>query len=486
VIRIIKNIYHITCWEFTTRIKSRSFIFLTFILPLVVLILFAFPLQLNRSARQDAVKLIGLVNLNEVQIVEQIQNHVNQNYFLDSGSPGYIFMPVSLNESVQFMQMYKKYQALHTRKDSVTTAYEQIVTTRTNYYKNPDIKEKEALLEKTYQDMIEIRDVKELIEKEYTRWQEKVDSVHVVESKRIADSLLQENIIYAYVIIPEDFKHYTTLQYYSLHMDDLADARRVQKIISDVAVKLKMIAAGLDAQLVEQWLKPVHLEKIYINKGLLKTDSFVQFYVSITTVTFLLISIFTACGFLLSSVYKDKIDKTIEFLISKTSSRQIMLGKIVGHSLLGFVQIVIWSGLIDLLLYLNFFPLAGTLYFHLSYVIYFLIIYVMGYLFYAALLFIAGIRISAENEIQRINRLVPVLIFMCILLLFLIPAEFKALTLKVLLYFPFFTPFLMIINLLKGSLRSVEEIYFISFCYMLITMILLYLAYRNFKKILYF
>jgi ABC-type Na+ efflux pump permease subunit len=384
------------------------------------------------------------------------------------------------------MEMYKKYQALRSRKDSISTVYDQIVAARSNYFHLTNLKEKEYLLGKTYQNMIQIRDGKELIEKEFVVWQARVDSVHIAESRRIADSLLQENILDAYVIIPEDFKQHTKLQYYSLRLDDLAEARRIQKIITEVAIKLKMLDAGIDVQLVEQWLKPIQLEKIHIKKGLLKTDPFVQFYVSITAVVLLLTAIFTAGGFLLSSVYKEKNDKTIEMLISKASSRQIMLGKIGGLSLLGFIQIVLWSGLITVLLYLNFFPLAGTIYFHLSYAAYFLIAYILGYLFYAALMIIMGIRIEAENEIQRINTLVPFLIFLFILLLFLIPAEIRPLILKVLLYFPFFTPFLIIMNLLKSGLKSLNEIYLLSSCYMVIILIMLYLADRYFKKILYF
>ncbi len=486
MIRILKNIYHIATWEFTARIKSRSFVFLTLLLPLMVFILFAFPLQLKDSAKKDAVKLIGLVNLNEAQIIGQIQNYVNQNYILESGSPAYIFMPVSLNESHLFLQMNKEYQSVCTRKDSITQIYDQIVATRTDYYTNPLIRDKEYLLEKSYQELIKIRNLKDLIEKEYATWEARINWVQLKESERIADSLLLEDIINAYIMIPEDFEHNMKLQYYSLYTDDIAEAQRIQKIITEVVIKIKMVEAGLELNLVEQWLKPVRLEKISLKKELLKKDTFVQFYVTITAVVFLFLSIFTSGGFLLSSVYKEKNDETIELLMSKTTSRQIMTGKILGFGVVGMIQIVIWSGLTSLLIYLNFFPQISLMYIHYNYFLYFLLIYLMGYLFYAALLIILGTHIAEENDIQRINTLGPILIFIFVLLLFLIPDEFKAVSFRVVLYFPFFTPFLIIINLLKMGLKNLTEIYILAGYYTLITMVMLYLAYRSFKRILYF
>jgi ABC-type Na+ efflux pump permease subunit len=486
VISLLKNIYHITVWEFSARFKSRSFIFLTFLLPFMVLVFFAFPLQSRKGEKQDAVKLLGLINLHEVQLVEQIQNHINQNYLLDSGSPAYIFMPVSLNESKLFIQMYQEYQNIAARKDSVTALYNQVVATRTDYYTNPRIRDKERLLEKSYQDLILIRDVKSLIENEYDLYRLKLDSVHVKESKRIADSLLHNDILDAYLIIPEDLGLGLKLQYYSMNTDDLPEARRIQKIISEVVIKLKMVEKGLELNLVEEWLKPVRLEKIQLKEGLLKKDYFIQFYVTITTVVFLLIAIFTSGGFLLSSVFKEKNDRTIEWLMSRATGSQILIGKIMGLGIIGCIQIMIWSGIIGGLSYLKFFPLGSIIPIQLNYFFYFQLIYIMGYLFYAAFLIMMGTRLSGENEIQRINTLGPILILILILVLFLIPEEFKSASLNVLVYFPFLTPFLMVNNLLVMGVKNLNEIYILGGGYTLLILAVLYVAGRNFKNILYY
>jgi ABC-2 type transport system permease protein len=486
VIRIIKNVFHIAAWEFTARIKSRSFLFLTLLLPVLVFILFTFPLQLKEGANKNTIKLIGLVNLNGVKIFEQIQNHVNQNYILDSGSPVYIFMPVSLNESPLFLQVNREYQAIRTRKDSITQVYDQIVATRTDYYINPRIRDKEYLLEKTYQELIDIRNVKTLIEKEFATTEARVNWIQLEESKRIAESWLREDKIDAYIVIPADFEIQPNLKYYSVHTDDLWAAQQIQKIITEVVVKIKMVEAGLELNLVEQWLKPVHLEKILNKEELLRRDNFLQFYVIGIAVVFLLIAIFTSGGFLLRSVHKEKNDGTIELLMSKTSSTQIMTGKILGLGIVGMIQIAVWSGLSALLIYLNFFPLVSIMYLRYQYFIYFQLIYISGYLFYAPFLVILGTRIKLEHEVQRLNTLGPLVIFILILLLFLIPDDFKALSFRVLLYFPFFTPFLLIINMLKFGLINLTGIYILGAGYLLLIITMLLIARQYFKRILFF
>ncbi len=124
-------------------------------------------------------------------------------------------------------------------------------------------------------------------------------------------------------------------------------------------------------------------------------------------------------------------------------------------------------------------------YVHYQYFLYFQLIYLAGYLFYAPLLSILGTHIAMEHEIQRINTLGPLVIFILILLLFLIPADFQALSFRILLYFPFFTPFLVIINLLKFGLKDLTEIYVLSAGYVLLIIAMLVMANQYFKRILF-
>ena len=95
----IKTIFYISRWEFTTRFRTKSFLFSTFILPLVFSILITLPVYFITYDEQVSTKLIGFINLSKTRMVDTLQRHLNQNYTLENGSPEYIVLPVSVENS---------------------------------------------------------------------------------------------------------------------------------------------------------------------------------------------------------------------------------------------------------------------------------------------------------------------------------------------------------------------------------------------------
>jgi ABC-type Na+ efflux pump permease subunit len=88
----MRNIFYIARWEFSSRFKTRSFLFSTFILPILFSLLITLPVYLITYEDTVSTKLIGLINNDDNDLLEKLQNHLNQNYKLDSGSPEYIIL----------------------------------------------------------------------------------------------------------------------------------------------------------------------------------------------------------------------------------------------------------------------------------------------------------------------------------------------------------------------------------------------------------
>ena len=59
----MKIILYIAKWEFITRFKTKSFLFSTFILPLVFALMITLPAYFLTYDEQVSTKLIGLINL---------------------------------------------------------------------------------------------------------------------------------------------------------------------------------------------------------------------------------------------------------------------------------------------------------------------------------------------------------------------------------------------------------------------------------------
>ena len=135
-------------------------------------------------------------------------------------------------------------------------------------------------------------------------------------------------------------------------------------------------------------------------------------------------------------------------------------------------------------MFLNLFSPIVLTFFHTDNYVYFALVYLLGYMFYAAFLVIVGTRIASENEIQRINTLGPVLIFMFILLLSLIPNELQPRIISILLFIPGLAPFLVIVSLIKNGIKNLADLYFQGTVYLITTVVMIFLADRNFKNIL--
>ena len=67
------TIFHIAKWEFITRFKTKSFLFSTFVLPLVFSLLITLPIYFLTYENEISTKLIGLINSSGITIADDLQ-----------------------------------------------------------------------------------------------------------------------------------------------------------------------------------------------------------------------------------------------------------------------------------------------------------------------------------------------------------------------------------------------------------------------------
>ena len=126
----MRNIFYIARWEFLTRFKTRSFLFSTFILPILFSLLITLPVFFITYEETISTKLIGVINLNEEDLFEKLQNHLNSNYQLEAGSPEYITLPISVESSLSYKAAYNDFQEVSRQLDSLAAAYSELKNKR--------------------------------------------------------------------------------------------------------------------------------------------------------------------------------------------------------------------------------------------------------------------------------------------------------------------------------------------------------------------
>lgn len=162
------------------------------------------------------------------------------------------------------------------------------------------------------------------------------------------------------------------------------------------------------------------------------------------------ISVFATASMLMTGVIEEKQGKLIEVLLSSTSPRDLMIGKLLGIAATGMLLVAGWAVIyfvVFLVLPRVMSALATTDFTVILreplYLISFLVYFVLGYLLYAAILLSIGSLASSNQDAQ--NMMGPVMVVLLIPLLTLMPVgkDPNGSLARILSYIPPFTPFVM-------------------------------------------
>ncbi len=478
----MRNIFYIAQWEFSSRFKTRSFLFSTFILPILFSLLITLPVYLITYENTVSTKLIGLINIDDNDLLEKLQNHLNQNYKLDSGSPEYIILPISVENSLLYKEAHNDFMATTRQLDSLEVAYDDLKTLREKYYRSRTLQNKQYLLKKSYDELIRTREFKDLVQLDFEYYKTHLDSIYNKEARLAADSLLIQNILNAYLVIPKMVYRASSIEYHSLKPGELLDSERMQKIINEVIIQSRLQEASVNTLQISQWLKPVKLTRYQLRTGgSAEWDFYIEFYGAVIGVVLLFMAIFTSGGFLFSSVLQEKTNRVIEILLSYASSRQIMAGKIFGLGFLGLMQVLIWLSITSIFVFFNLFQAGQISYLNAENALYFLHYFSLGYLLYAAIFVAIGAIFSSEQEAQQVNIMLRAIAVLPVLLVFLFLKEPDSGIITFLSYIPLLTPYFMILKIAQYGIPPSTEIYITSTILIVSIIGMVFIAARIFR-----
>jgi ABC-2 type transport system permease protein len=172
------------------------------------------------------------------------------------------------------------------------------------------------------------------------------------------------------------------------------------------------------------------------------------------------VSILSGGSYLMRLITIEKDNRVMELLILSASPRQLLNGKIVSYSLLGFVQVLAWLGTIFLVL-----KIGGTslnlppgFVLPISLLVWGLVFYLFGFAIYASLMAGAGAltpKLSQYTSVYFIVSMPLMLTYAFSLVLARIPHSTLAVVLSI---FPLSAPVMMITRLTVGGVPTWQPI----------------------------
>jgi ABC-2 type transport system permease protein len=224
---------------------------------------------------------------------------------------------------------------------------------------------------------------------------------------------------------------------------------RVNRAIVDarLAADERLHAAGIDSAMVRAIMRTPEPNTVTVTPtGERQSVGELAFIVPAGFMILLMISVFTAGQYLLTTTIEEKSSRVMEVLLSAVSPMELMVGKITGQMAVGLLILLMYSGLA--VVSLLAFSLQHLL--HPMNVVYLIVFFFIAFFLVASLMASIG---SAVNELREAQTLMsPVMITLIIPWLLWMPisrAPNSPLA-TVLSFVPGLNPFVMVIRL-SGS-----------------------------------
>ena len=262
--------------------------------------------------------------------------------------------------------------------------------------------------------------------------------------KILATAKILDNEIEGYFLLPADVMEKGKIEYRSENVGNIRDQERFSKILEDVIIERRLEARGYDSKAIRDLSTDVNIKTIKVSsKGEEKESGFLEtFFTGYIFIMMLFMLVMTSGQMLIRSLIEEKSNRIVEVLMSSCSSQELLVGKILGLSLLGLTTISFW---LLILVGVNFsMPTPFVSFDHIALL---LVYFVLGYLLYVAIFITAGAPVSTEQEAQQMTAYVTILVMFPIALAIPAMQNPDSTMVKVLSQIPLLTPTMMALRL---------------------------------------
>ena len=272
------------------------------------------------------------------------------------------------------------------------------------------------------------------------------------ESEQLAELLLQEGIVDACLMLPDDFPQSGRVEYHSRVPGKRAEEEQLRRAVQAVWLRVQLEKHRVDPMVIEgvarglQWSRQSPAGETAVSEA----DVW-RILAPIMYVLILFFAIFMASQMLMRSIITERGNRIIELLLSSISAKDLMTGKVLGLGLVGLTQLAVYllaAGVIG--------GIAGVELIRPEPVGYFLIYAILGYFFFAGVFAALGSMFETEQEAQQVAGLLSLIPILPVVFSVYVMANPEALLVRIASFIPPLTPFLMIIRLAVSQVRPWE------------------------------
>jgi ABC-2 type transport system permease protein len=277
----------------------------------------------------------------------------------------------------------------------------------------------------------------------------------IEEVSRELSQRVQKDELEGYIILPPDILQAGEVQYYARNVGDDFTREQIRRSISSAVTEQRMDDANISADLIARINTPVPMKAINTESGRQESGGGFFFVFIVGFLIYIMIIMYGQV--VLGAVVEEKETRIAEMLFSSVRSFTLMLGKLIGVSLVALTQFGIWAlAFAGFSLYgvgllsergLNIqLPPVPPIFF-----LYFFLFFMLGYFIYATVYALVGSVVTTTQEGGQLA--MPILFMLIIGFYFAFPvirSPNSSLAFWVSM-FPFFSPITMIVRIVTQT-----------------------------------
>ena len=275
------------------------------------------------------------------------------------------------------------------------------------------------------------------------------------EIKSGANDAVLKGKLEGYILLLFKNKDSLIAEYRSESIGNFKDIGRFERAVNSVRVQKRLQQEGINPDLASYIQSKVELKHIKVEDGAEgKQDFLITFFSSFIFILLLMMMVVYSGQMLVRSMLEERSNRLIEVLVSSSTPEELLAGKIIGLSSLGFTQIFIWfliglalagSTLIPLGAFKNILPM--------------LIYFVLGFLFYTSLFVGIGSIVTTEQEAQQITTYISLILLLPVVIAMPAIQNPDFILIKIFSYIPLTIPSVMLLRLNISPVSTYELIF---------------------------
>ncbi|RMF61774.1 MAG: hypothetical protein D6748_00850 [Calditrichaeota bacterium] len=473
----MNRLWIIFSWEISHHLQNTRFWLVTFLSPLLLaLMIWVASLYFHANTPQQS--QIGYVEFDSTSHFQELTQHLTDSL---SDFNSVLLVPINPDTTEQMQQKFAELAELKQELDSLNEAYNKIKERRRYIFQKPDSRSRRNQLSKSYEELLATREQRDLIEIEYTRMKTITDTLVKQAVLKKADSLLAAKEIEGYIVLEKESFKRGIVEFHAAQPINFLHIQPLKQALQVMVVEERMKDEGITVSQIQKLLEPIRIQEI-LSEGMVKREFkfMVTYLAPVVVIIFLFLALYTSIGFLFNSFASEKVHHILQLLLTHANRFAIIVGKIMGCSVLGFLQIIIWVLLTLILIGIGAFPLEELGFLTVENLGLFLLYYFLGFAFFAMIAAILGISTVSEYDAMRNRQLIRSLLIIPLLLAGFILYSPNSMLVRILSFIPPLSPVFMVLRTPLGQPPLID--YYFSSSVLGISLILgLFLVHRIIK-----